>query len=64
MDTFHSRVRQNTIDRTFFTLDTDVGIKLPDHLFGRGLAEKNPGQSSGRKTCDSVEAFPDEITSV
>jgi hypothetical protein len=37
MDAFHSRVGQNTVDCTFFTLDTDVGIQLPDHFFGRRL---------------------------
>ena len=34
MNAFHGRVGQNTVDGTFFTLDTDVGVKLPDHLFG------------------------------
>jgi hypothetical protein len=37
MDAFHGRMGQNTVDRTFFTLDTYVGIQLPDHFFGRRL---------------------------
>jgi hypothetical protein len=39
MHAFHSRMRQNTVDRTFFTLDTDAGVQLPDHLFRRRFAE-------------------------
>jgi hypothetical protein len=38
MNTLHGRVGQNAIDRTFFTLDTNVGIQLPDHLFGGRMA--------------------------
>jgi hypothetical protein len=38
MNAFHGRMGQNTVDRAFFTLDTDVGIYLPDHLFGRRLS--------------------------
>jgi hypothetical protein len=64
MDTFHGGMRQNTIDRTFFTLNTDIGIKLPDHLFGRRLAEQYSSQSSDCETCHSVETFPDEIPSL
>jgi len=41
MNAIHSRVGQNTVDRTFFTLDTDAGIQLPDHLFGRRFAEQD-----------------------
>jgi hypothetical protein len=40
MNTFHRRVGQHTIDRAFFTLDTDVGIYLPDHLLGGRLFEQ------------------------
>jgi len=39
MNALHSRLRQHTMDRTFFALDTDVGIQLPHHLFGRRFAE-------------------------
>jgi hypothetical protein len=61
MDAFHSRVRQNTVDGAFFTLDTDVGVQLPNHfLFGR-LAEQNSCQSSNSQAHDSVKALPYEI---
>ncbi len=39
MDTFYSGMGQHTVDRTFFTLDTDIGIQLPDHLFRGRLTE-------------------------
>jgi len=41
MNAFHSRMGQNTVDRTFFTLDTDIWVQLPDHLFGRRFAEQD-----------------------
>jgi hypothetical protein len=63
MDTFYSGMRQNTVDRTFFTLDTDIGIQLPDHLFRGGLAEQNPSNPPDRETDNSVRASPDEIPS-
>ena len=53
---------ENTIDRTFFALNADVGIQLPDHLFGRGLAEQDPGKASNGQTGSRVQAFPDEIS--
>jgi hypothetical protein len=61
MDAFHSRVRQNTVDRTFFTLDADVGIQLPDHLLLGRFAEQKSRQSSHSQAHDSVEAFPHKI---
>ncbi|MFV2034230.1 MAG: hypothetical protein ACC631_03810 [Halocynthiibacter sp.] len=61
MDTFDRRIREDTIDRTFFALDTDGGIQLPDHLLGRRLAEQDPGESRDGQTGNCVQAFPDKI---
>jgi hypothetical protein len=60
MDTFHSRMGQNTVDRTFFTLDTDVGIYLPDHFFRRRFTGQESRQSSDRQTNDRVKALPEK----
>jgi hypothetical protein len=61
MDTFYSRMGQDTVDRTFFTLDTDVRVQLPDHLFGRRLAGQECCKSSDRQAHERVEAFPHKI---
>jgi hypothetical protein len=63
MDTFHGRVGQYTVDRTFFTLDTDVGINLPDHFFGRRLTGQECGQSSDRQTHDRMKALAEKSSS-
>jgi len=63
MDTFHRRLGEDTINRAFFALDTDVGIQLPDHLLRGRLAEQDPGKSSNGQTGSRVQAFPDEISS-
>jgi hypothetical protein len=33
VNAFYGGMRQNTVDCAFFTLDTDIGIQLPNHLF-------------------------------
>jgi hypothetical protein len=61
MDTFDRRIREDTIDRAFFALDTNTGIQLPDHLLGRRLTEQDPGKASNGQTGSCVQAFPYKI---
>jgi hypothetical protein len=54
---------QNAIDRTFFTLDAQARIQLPDHFLRRGFAEKESRQAADRQTGNRMQTFKQKIPS-
>ncbi len=64
MNTFYGWMGQNTVCRAFFTLDADIGIQLPDHLFWGRPAEQEPGNSTYSETSKGLQTCPDETPSV